>query len=234
MKIIFTVSILLFFKGLTFSQHNESNKSNQIIEKAIEAKGGKELFKSIKTMYSNSETVMDGRHVRWVTKEMIPNKGSFDIIHKGRLVYKSFYDGTTGYEVVNGIKKKADQEEFKDKNYRKNIMNELDYLDSTLYILEYLGLEKVNNKDCDKVKATLVNGKVTFLYYDQKTSFLIKSEVVLNPEKNSFSIILHDDYKKFGDLICPTKETLVTENGNLIVKTIDLLYNVGISEKDFH
>lgn len=211
----------------------QKSKSVEIIEKSIEAQGGKQVLENVKTLYTKSETVMDGQNVFWITKEMAPNKGSFEIEYQGRIVFKSFYDGKTGYDVVNGQKKLADQEEFKDKNYRRHIINSLDYIDPSLYTLEYIGEEKANNKDCDKIQATLKNGKVEYLYYDKISHLLAKSEVVKNPEKNSFSVTLYDDYKKFGDLVYETKDTFVSENGDQVVKIVDLYYNKKISESDF-
>lgn len=233
MKIKTTFYTLLLSSTTLFAQNSLANKSFQIIEKSIEVQGGRKLLENIKTLYTNSETVMDGRNVNWVTKEMAPNLGSFEIVYQGRTVFKSFYDGKTGYDVINGEKKLADQEEFKDKNLRKHIMNSLDYIDSSLYTLEYIGEEKTNNLNCDKIKATLSNGKVTYLYYDKISGLLAKSEVVKNPEKNSFSIILYDEYKKFGDLVYETKQTFVSEEGSQIAKVIDLYYNKKINEKDF-
>lgn len=233
MKFTITFSTLLITTGFLFSQNNTTDQAVQMIEKSIKAQGGKDFLKNIKTLYSNSETVMDGRNVKWVTKEMAPNKGSFEIVYQGRVVYQSFYDGKTGYDVVNGQKTIADQDEFKDKVYRKHIMNSLNYIDPTHYQLEYIGEEKTGNKDCHKIKATLVNGKVTYLYYDKVSGFLVKSEVVKDPEKNSYSTVLYDDFKKFGDLIYETKQTFVSEDGNQESKIIELYYNKKISEKDF-
>lgn len=233
MKITATVFALALCSTSLLAQNSDINKANTIIEKAIQARGGKELLKSIKTLYSNSETVMDGRNVNWITREMAPNKGSFEIVYQGRVVYKSFYDGKNGYDVINGEKKAADPEQFKDKNYRKNIMNELDYLDTSLYKLEYMGEEKINNKDCYKIKATLANGKVSYFYYDKSTYYMIKSEVIASPEKDTFSTVLFDDYKKFGDLVYETKQTYISENGEQVVKIVDLYYNKKISDKDF-
>lgn len=233
MKFTATICTILLTSSTLFAQNSQIDKSIDIVEKSIEAQGGKKLLESIKTLYSKSETIMDGRNVFWITKEMEPNKGSFEIEYQGRTVYRSFYDGKIGYNIVNGQKTVADPEQFKDKNYRKHIMNSLDYLDASLYDLEFIGEENVNNKDCYKIKATLSNGKVTYLFYDKTSNLLAKSEVVKNPEKDSFSTVLYDDYKKFGDLTYETKQTFVSEEGNQIVKLIDLYYNKKISEKDF-
>ena len=234
MKLTATICTFLLSTITLFAQNSKTDKSILIIEKAIQTEGGKQFLESINTMYTKLETIMDGRNVLWVVKEMGPNKGSFEIQYEGRIVYKSFYDGKTGFEVLNGQKKMADQEQFKDKNYRKHIINSLDYIDSTLYTLEYIGEEKINDKDCDKIKATLINGKVTFLYYDKESGLLAKSEVVENPEKNSFSTTFYENYKKFGDLMYYSKVTFVSENGNQVAQIIDLYYNKKITQKDFN
>lgn len=103
-------ALLLSVNALLAQNSNaETNKSIQIIEKSIQAQGGRKLLENIKTLYSKSETVMEGRNVYWITKEMAPNKGSFEIEYQGRVVYKSFYDGKIGYDVINGQKTIATQ-----------------------------------------------------------------------------------------------------------------------------
>ncbi|MGE8512340.1 MAG: hypothetical protein ACN6N7_06505, partial [Chryseobacterium culicis] len=214
-----------------FSQTSNEKKAQEIIEKAIQAEGGKKFLSSIKTLYSKSETVMDGRKVNWITKEMVPNKGSFEIEYQGRIVYRSWFDGKTGYELVNGERKLADPAVFKDKTDRKYIINELAYIDPKLYKIELI--DENPDKMYYKIKATYITGKVTYLYYDVKSFFLSKEETVENGEKNAFSTVLQSDYKKFGDLWYANKLTFVSEDGNQEANLVDLYYNKNIEEKDF-
>lgn len=233
MKLSNTIVVvsMIASSNLLFSQTSSENKAKEIIEKAIQAEGGKKLLSSIKTLYTKSETVMDGRNVNWITKEMVPNRGSFEIEYQGRIVYRSWFDGKTGYELVNGERKVADQAEFKDKADRKYIMNGLAYTDPKLYKIELI--EENPDKMYYKIKATYVTGKVTYLYYDVKSFFLNKEETVENGEKNSFSTVLQSDYKKFGELWYATKSTFISESGNQEVRLVDLYYNKNIEEKDF-
>lgn len=236
MKIITKTTLfatLIFLCSSVYAQNKSDFKATEVLNSAIEAMGGKDFLENIKTLYSDVETTMDGRNVHWVTKEMAPNRGSFEIVYQGRVVYRSFFDGVTGYEVIKGEKKVADQEGFKDKPSRKYIINELEYSDTSLYKTEYIGEENANGKLCDKIKATSKIGKVVYLYYDKNSHLLAKSEVVKNAEKDSFSTKLYDDYKKFGDLVDASKITLVSENGDQIVYCKEIIYNKGISKKDF-
>lgn len=232
-KIAFITLLTIAYTFNLQAQNISQSKAKAIIEKSIVAMGGLDFLKNINTLYSDSKTVMEGHDVNWITKEMLPNKGSFDIIFQGRTVYKSWYDGKTGYELVNGEKKVADQDEYKDKQYKKSIFNEIDYLDSSLYQIDYIGEEEVEGKLCDKIKTVLVNGKIAFVYYEKSTSYLLKSETISNADKNSFSTTLYDDYKTFKGLTYFTKMTFVTEKGNQVATIVDLYYNKKISDKDF-
>ena len=115
----------------------------------------------------------------------------------------------------------------------QNIFNELDYINPSLYKLEFIGEEKVESNNCNKIKATLINGFVENLYYDKTTFLLTKSEKILNTEKNSFSTTYYSNYKRFKNLTYFT-EMKFGENGNVqIAKIVKLLYNEKITEKDF-
>nr|WP_314499445.1 hypothetical protein [uncultured Chryseobacterium sp.] len=227
---ILTICCVVVLQNFAFSQTVEETRAKEIIEKAITVSGGKELLTGIKTLYTKASTVMDGRNVYYITKEMEPNLGSFEIEYQGRIVYRSWFDGTTGYDTVNGQKKVADQEEFKDKHERKYIMNEIAYLDPTLYKVKFIKTD--TNQKINQVEATAKDGSVTDLFYDTE-SFLLKKEEKKNASKNSFSTVLCTEYKKFGDLTYCSKHIFKSENGDQITNLIDLKYNKGIKKSDF-
>ncbi|MDF2552369.1 MAG: hypothetical protein K0R77_1644 [Chryseobacterium sp.] len=227
---IITACSVFTTNHFVFSQSTNEAKAKEIIVKAVDAMGGKDLLSSIKTLYSKSSTVMDGRNVNYITKEMTPNMGSFEIEYQGRIVYRSWFDGKTGYETVNGEKKIADQEEFKDKLDRKYIMNELAYLDPSLYKVEFVETDKENK--LHKIKATAKDGNITNLYYNAE-SYLLNKEIHENPTKGSFSTTLCTEYKKFGDLTYCSKNTFRSENGDQVATIVDLYYNKDIKKSDF-
>jgi hypothetical protein len=176
---------------------------------------------------------MEGRQVHWIVKEMLPNKGSFQITYKDRIVYETWFDGKKGFEIENGNKKRADKEEFKDKFYKKNIFNELDYLDSNLWKLNYLGMEIINKDSCYKIQATLASGLVMMLYFDKDNFHMVRSDKLLNCEKNRFKTILYSNFKTFDRLVYYT-EMKFGEDGEYQTGTIEnLLINQFVDEKDF-
>lgn len=208
--------------------------AKEIIENSITALGGKEYLQSIKTLYTEIKTEMQGRPVIWITKEMLPNKGAFQIVYENRVVFENWYDGTTGYEMVNGEKRKADPGEFKDKAYRFNIFNELDYLNPDLYQLELLTDEDVNNETCYKVKALLKNRAVRILYFSKKTFLLIREDKSENPEKDAFATGYFLKYKKYGKLVFYSELKMGSGDNWQTGKLTKLLVNENITDSDFN
>ena len=80
--IVFFFSIIMF-NCVSGQNLIEVKNANDVVENAISALGGKEYLLSIKTLYTDISTEMEGRQVNWVTKEMLPNKGSFQIVYDG-------------------------------------------------------------------------------------------------------------------------------------------------------
>lgn len=232
---VFRLLFLLVLLNLRLNAQtkNDSMTAYKIVNNSIEAMGGLEYLKSINTLYTDTKTEMEGRQVHWIVKEMLPNKGSFQIVYNNRTVYQNWFNGKKGFEIVNGEKKKADKSEFKDKLYKKNIFNELDYLDSTLWRLEYLGIGMSNNDSCYKIKATLASGLVMALYFDKNNFHMVRSDKIENPEKNRFTTYLYSNFKKFDKLVFYT-ELKFGEDGKYQQGTIvDLLINQSVNESDF-
>ena len=232
-SLILSFFLMIMFNSVFGQYQNEVKNANDVLNNAIAALGGKEYLLSVKTLYTDISTEMEGRKVHWITKEMLPNKGAFQIVYNDRIVFQNWYDGKTGYEIVNGDKKKADQNEFKDKMFKKNIFNELDYIDNTLWKIELIGDEKVGDENCYKIKATLINGELRNLYFSKKTFYMLREDKVSNAEKDSFSTTLFSDYQKFGGLTFYTVMKFGEGDKTQVGKIVNLLVNEKISEKDF-
>lgn len=236
MKLLKYASLLFLFiiwGPLLKAQNSSKLNAIDIVKKSIDAVGGETYLRSIKTLYTNTKTIMEGREVNWIVKEMLPNKGSFQIVYKGRVVFQSWFDGKEGYETVNGEVKKADPADFADKVYKQNIFNALDYINPTLWTLELVGEEKVGDANCYKIKGTLKNGKVELFYFDKTSYLALKNDVIENNNKSSFSTVIYSNFKKFGNLIYSTEEKLSEGNDIKTTKLEELLINEKITESDF-
>jgi hypothetical protein len=238
MKIVrcFCLILLSFFScHVAHSQTNAgSTEAYKVINNAIEAMGGKDYLETIHTLYADVKTEMGGRQVHWIVKDMKPNKSSFQVTFNKKVVYQNWFDGENGYEIVGGQKRPANTEDFQDKAYTKNIFNELDYIDSSLWTVEPVGTATVNGDSCYQIKATSLDGlAVRMLYYSKASFWLLKEEKVVNPDKNTFSTVLFSGYKKYGKLTYYT-EMKIAGNGAYQTATIEkLLVNAGVGPNDF-
>lgn len=230
-QIILSLLILNCFHSI--SQTKDTLSAIQVVEKSLETMGGIEYLESINTLYTNMSTVMEGRKVNLITKEMKPNKGSFQVVYNGHVVYQNFYDGINGYEFVDGKKVLANQEEFKDKKDRKNIFNELDYIDTNTWFLELIGSEKVEKRDCYKIKATKKSGLITVLYFDKKTFNMLREDLIENYELNRYTSTIYSNFKKFGQLTYYTEFKMGDNGVYTESKIVEVIVNDKVTEEDF-
>ncbi|MDR6784604.1 hypothetical protein ABIE26_003250 [Pedobacter africanus] len=233
-KIFFALSFyLVSCHVLVKAQDNQVLTAVDIVKKSIDATGGEAYLRSIKTLYSNIKTEMEGRQVNWIVKEMVPNKGSFMVKYEGRTVFQNWFDGKDGYETNRGAVQKADPKEFADKAYKQNIFNELDYINPQLWTLERLEDGTVGKADCYKVKGTLKNGLVEIFYFDKLSNLMLRSDKLEKANQNSFKTTLYLNYKKYGKLVYYS-ELKMGEEGNFKTLVLEeLLVNEKVEEGDF-
>lgn len=225
---------LLFILSVFFSSAIHAQQDARwVITQSIKASGGEAALRSVQTLQVEMATEMDGRAVTWVTREMLPNKGSFQIIYEGRTVFQDWFNGREGFELVNGEAKQLATEELGDKLVRRNIFNEFDYLDPTLYKLEKLADEKLNGIDCHVVRASCISGLVRIMHFDQKTFHCIRELMGREGDFSRASPNYFSDFRKYGPIVMYT--TMIMGEGKDAQKATvkRLLINEGITEKDF-
>lgn len=232
-KTLSVLPLFVFFLSLS-ALAQDSLTARQIIEKNIEAQGGRSVLGSIQTVYTEFKTTMEGHQVHIIIKEMLPNKGSFEIVYQGRTVYKSFFDGKQGYDIKNGQKTAAAPDDYKDKLYKKNIFNELDYLDTALYTIGPLPEAMVGGEPAYVVKTTLKNGAEFVLYYSKKTFLELKSErgKAAENERSNETIIAKQD--RYENIMYPSVQRMFAGTGHEQTLTLLNIYlNKMVSDADF-
>jgi hypothetical protein len=236
MKFLKTIALVMLFTSastMLLAQEAAKPDPKTIVKNCIAAMGGETFLRSIKTLYSDIKTEMEGREVNYITKEMLPNRGSFKVVYKGRTVFQNWFDGKKAFETVNGEVKKADLAEFKDKFDRKNIFNELDWIMPELWTLEFLGEEKVGVKDCFKIRATRKSGLVELLYFDKESKLLMRDDKVEDVNKNSFSTTLYISYKEYSGLTFASEMKIGDKDRLQTLNVVELKINSDVSEADF-
>lgn len=232
-KNLFILSLCVFLFSLP-ALAQDSLTAPQIIEKNIEAQGGRSALESIRTVYTEFKSTMEGRQVHIIIKEMLPNKGSFEIVYQGRTVYKSFFDGSQGYDVNNGQKTPSAPDGYKDKFYKKNIFDELDFLDTALYTIGLLPEAMVGDEPAYVVRTTLKNGAERVVYYSKKTFLELKAERTKLPESERSNMMIIEKYKRYGNIMYPSQERMnVGTNHEQTLTLLNIYFNEKVSDADF-
>lgn len=224
--------LVLFYSLSTLAQDTLS--ARQILEKNIEAQGGRATLQSIQTVYTEFTTRIQGHDCHIVIKEMLPNKGTFEIVYQGRTVYKSVFDGKQGFDIQNGKKVPEPADDNKDKFYKKNIFNELDYLDTSLYSIQLLPETKVGEEPAYAVKATIKNGAEHVLYYSKKTFLELKSERTKLAENDRSDATITDQWSKYQNIMYPSQQRMfVGTDHEQTLTLLNIYFNEKVSDTDF-
>lgn len=232
-QIVLFVSLMMLWQVQAQQSLQGTNLYNAqtVLAKSIEAQGGKEFLQSIQSMYTNSSTVANGIPVNWVVKEMEPNKSAVQMVNNHRIIYQSWFDGKNGYEIVNGKKRKHLPAELQDNHIRKNLIHELDYLDTSLWKLQLVGEEIVLNQPCYWVHARSSNGLARNLYYSKSSFLLLRQDKLISKEITYSYFYL--SYASQGGLTFSNKIKLLKNGIFQDITVLEKRINEGVGETDF-
>jgi outer membrane lipoprotein-sorting protein len=228
---MFAILVLL----LVSVQFSKAQSVDEIIEKHIQALGGKEKLLTLTSVKMEGSMNYSGTDVS-VTTTIKNNVGSrVDISVPGM---------GDGYQILNTTKgwnfmafqgqttpDEVPEEDVKKDQSKLDIQGVLvDYKQKGTTI-ELIGKEKVDGADAYKLKVTTKNGKITTLFIDASSYYRIKSiSMVKTPEGEQESEIVYADFKKNADgFTFPYSQT--SSRGTIIFSNIET--NKTIDESIF-
>ncbi len=181
--------------------------ADQLVAKNLEAKGGLQRIRSMKTMRMTGKMVMgQGMEapVTWMAKR--PKRMRTEFTLQGATNVQA-YDGTNGWVTMPfaGMGPQAvTQEQGKLLEEQADIDGPLmDYKQKGNEV-ELVGEEQVAGADAYKLKVTNKNGDVTYIYLDAGTYLVIKSEAKRSIHGVEFeNETVLGDYKEVGGMMFP-------------------------------
>lgn len=227
------LTTIAFSLGTTLCIYAQSDtKSVEIINKVIKAAGGKKNLENVKTLYS--EMQINNDPVFYITREEAPNKGALEVKVNGNSVYGYRFDGSKGFENNQGKITAMPEEDIADKKNRKYIMNELAYLDPTIWTFNFIGEVNINNKKAYKLKGKNENGIVEYIYFDANTFYKIRKEMLIDNNENKVTTFEYSDYRDVNGVKLNFKTILIDPDKNTTTMTTTIQeINKGITAKDF-
>lgn len=202
------VLLVLFVLGIVFMQFTQAQTVDDIINKYVEARGGKEKLNAINSVYMEGSRQMMGNEVL-VKVTMV----------QGKLFRNDFEAmGTTGYTIVTPtegwsfIPMQSPKVEPIAADRLKTMQGQMDIAGPLVDYAakgnkaELQGKETIEGKEAYKIKLTLSTGKDVIYYMDTKTNLLVQSRQMSAARGNNAPqeiITNYSDYKLFDGIMFP-------------------------------
>lgn len=181
---------------------------DQIVAKNIQAHGGMDKIKAVKSMrFTGKMTIGPGMEAPVTMLQKRPKNMRMEILVQGMTIVQA-YDGTTGW-IIMPLQGKKDaepmgQDDLKDAEEQADMDGPLvDYKDKGNKV-ELMGKEAVEGSDAYKLKVTLKSGDVRYLYLDPDSFLEIKTtskRTIRGAEREMETTI--GDYKEVEGLMLP-------------------------------
>ena len=171
--------LALFLAIFCFNLSVSSQTADDLVNKNIEAKGGMDKIKAIKTWRMTGQLIVGGITATSGQENMRPNLVRETISLQGMTAVQA-YDGSTGWQIQPFGGRK--DPELMGEDDMRDLLIDSDF-DGPLVdykakgnTVEYLGHDIVDGDDALRLKVTLKNGDIIYYYLDPDTYLEIRKE----------------------------------------------------------
>ena len=232
--------LALFVALCCFSICGLAQTADELVNKNVQARGGLEKIKSIKTLRITGKSVTGGTPIVIVTENMRPNliRESFSI---AGMTAVQAYDGTSGWQISPfGGRKDPEflgEDDIRDLQLDSDLEGPLVDYKAKGNTVEFLGHDTVDGDDALRLKVTLKNGDVVYYYLDPDTYLEIRKETqefIRGAVKERFYDL--GSYKPVAGVMFPYSITSGSKNnpdGGLTVTVDKIEVNIPLPASDF-
>jgi outer membrane lipoprotein-sorting protein len=192
-----------------------AQSADELVEKYIKAKGGREKIKAVKSVRFTGRMTMGQGMEAPVTMELVPpaHKVRMDFTLQG-MTGTQAYDGANGWQVMPFLGKTEAEAMAGDD--LKEVKQNADLLEGPLFNyknkgnkVEYLGKGDLEGSPVQKLKLTEKDGDVTIIYLDADSGLTLKEETSRTIRGQATDLeTTYGNYKQIGGLTMPfTMET---------------------------
>jgi zinc protease len=175
--------------------------AEQVIDKYIQAIGGKEKLMAIKDESLSMEASVQGMTLEMVSLKKDPGKVKVSVTAMGNEVQSQVFDGKKGKVTQQGQSAAMDEKELKKAEGEALIFPELHYA-KLGYKLSYKGTEAVNGNEAHKVIIEDPQGNKETTYFDVKTGYMVKNVEVSEAGTQTTEFA---DYQEQNGIFAPRK-----------------------------
>jgi hypothetical protein len=212
---------------------------DELIAKNIQAHGGLEKLKAIKSLQTTGKFVQQGMEFPFVTTLQRPGSVRIESKFQGQAFIMA-YNGTTGWS-INPFQggstdpQKMSDEQVKELQDQANIDGPLVDYKAKGNKIEYIGKEDLEGTPVQKLKITEKDGDIKFWYLDEETGIELKqTSIVKQDNKEIEADSYFSDYKEVaGVMMAHTTETRFQgqSTGQMVLEKVDV--NVPVDNTIF-
>jgi len=225
--LLFLFPIVFTISAQTKTDEKISITPKQIIEKYVDAIGGRDAYLNIKDRTMFMTATMQGMTLKITMYQKAPNKLK-NVVEVAGMEQTVVFDGSKAYMKAQDKVIEITGTELEKLSIEAN-MYIATQLDSLHINMTLVGIEKVNDKDAYKIEFSKSPENKWVEYYD-KDSFLKVKEIkeMSTPQGNMTQEINYSDYKDFMGFQVPYKinQKIGAQEVNLILKSIEINTNL--------
>lgn len=201
----------------------------EVINKYIDAIGGKEKLMTVKDIKTVSGMSMQGMNLDIIVHQKAPNKMCVETLMGGNVMSKQVFDGEVAKVKTPGGEQELTGAQLEDMKLQSTLYSEL-YFDKLGIKVEVKGAEELEGKACWKVEITSPSGKSSIDFYDQESGLRLKS--IAQQGQMSITTTL-SDYREVEGIRFPFKmgQSVGPQSFDVITKSIEI--NKGIDDSVF-
>ncbi len=199
----------------------------QVLNKYVEAIGGKENILKVKDKTTKMSGAMQGMNITMTQSQKAPNK-MYQLLDFGVGQQKMVFDGEKGKIAGMGQELAMPPEQVEQMKHG-SLYSMLEYAEKGIKT-DLAGMEFINNKDTYRVTLTYPSGKKSTNYYDATTGLLIRT---VGEQGTGVQTIDFDDYRDVQGVKYPYKMSVGTPAGPLDLTTTSVEINTGLADSLF-
>ncbi|GAB7258118.1 M16 family metallopeptidase [Polaribacter sp. OB-PA-B3] len=204
----------------------EGVTAEKVVNKYLDAIGGKDKVMAVKTTMIVSNATVQGTPLVMTMKAAAPNKSSQEIAVMGNVMQKSTFNGTTGYASSRGQKRDMTAEQITKAKSANALFSDLAYTAGKLLRIEPL----------DGKNAYVLGFNDKEVFYDMTSGLKVKEiTTIKTPDgKEVKTPTVYSDYKEVNGIKFPHAIGIKSGPMNLDFVVKEIKINEGISDSDFN
>lgn len=183
----------------------EGMNAQMVIDKYIEAIGGKEKLEQINDITLEATTSMNGMAINQKTVKKAPNKYAMIMSMNGNVMMQQTFNGDRAIMKSFQGEQEIIGEDLENLKVDAALNLELKYEELGVK-LSLESIESINGKDAYKVKVENPTGKITFDFYDVETGLKVLSkETIVSPQGEFTQMQAYSGYQEVEGILFPFK-----------------------------